>query len=324
MPEVIVLPDEVSLTADSESTLLDLAVEAGVSIAHLCGGRARCSTCRVRIVEGLDDLTERTELEAAMAKKLDFPDYVRLACQTRAKGPVRLWRLVLDETDQLMASQLGKGHYVGPVGREIPDAAILFTDVAGFTAMSESLPAYDVVHILNRFFNRAGDAVEAAGGLVENYMGDGLLAAFGVDGPPKPSMSAVRAGLEILEAAQDIDKYVKRIYGFDFGVRVGVSVGEVIYGLMGAESSARVTVVGDVVNVASRLEAANKQTGTSILVTQDVLDQTARRVRFGRKFDLDLRGKAGHVTAHEVLGLIDEDDEGDRAGEQPGPEDTTD
>ena len=70
-----------------------------------------------------------------------------------------------------MASQLGKGHYVGPVGREVPDAAVMFTDVAGFTAMSETLPAYDVVHILNRFFNRVEAAVHSEGGRVDRLHG---------------------------------------------------------------------------------------------------------------------------------------------------------
>ena len=303
MAEIFVRPDEVSIPLVEGDSLLKMAVDAGLPIAHLCGGRARCSTCRVRIVEGLDSLTGRTEAEAVMAQRLDFPDEVRLACQTQATGGARLWRLVLDKIDVEMASQLGKAHYVGPVGREVDEAAVMFTDVAGFTSMSETLPAYDVVHILNRFFNRAEAAVESEGGRVDNYMGDGLLAVFGLQGEDDSALGAVRAGLDVLEVAADINDYVRMIYSHTFQVRVGIGLGEVIFGLMGGESSARETVVGDVVNTASRLESANKTTGTNILVSAGIQAKTVDTVEYGRRFELSLPGKTGQIAAYEVIGL---------------------
>ena len=306
MSEIYVWPDEVSIALSGDVNLLEAAVEAGVAIAHLCGGRARCSTCRVRVIEGEDSLTERTEPEAAMAAKLEFPDEIRLACQTEVRGSVRMWRLVLDKIDVEMASQLGKGHYVGPVGREVEEAAVMFTDVAGFTSMSETLPAYDVVHILNRFFARVGAAVSEQGGRVDNYMGDGLLAVFGINDEDNPALAAVKTGLAVLEVAADMHQYVSMIYGCDFKVRVGIGLGEVIFGLMGDESSARETVVGDVVNTASRLESANKKTGTTMLVSADVKLRTGDSVEYGRRFDLDLAGKDGRVASYEVLGVLPE------------------
>lgn len=305
MSQLHVSPDDVDVEASDETTLLDAVVEAGVPIAHLCGGRARCSTCRVRIVEGLNALSDRTEDEAAMAKRLDFPDEVRLACQTRALGDASFWRLVLDRLDIEMASQLGEGHYVGPVGREV-DVAVLFLDVAGFTAMSETLPPYDVVHILNRFFNRAGESVDQNGGRVDNYMGDGLLAVFGIDDDDDSDypLGAVKAGLDALAVAADMHRYVSRVYGCDFNIRVGIGLGEVIFGLMGSESSARETVVGDVVNTASRLESANKRTGTTMLVTEAIYRRTADVVEYGEPLELDLAGKDGRVMAYPALGLV--------------------
>ena len=84
---------------------------------------------------------------------------------------------------------------------------------------------------------------------------------------------------------------------------MGIDYGEVVFGLMGAESSARETVIGDTVNVASRLEAANKDTGTQLLVTDAVYQATRNGIAYGRRFDLDLRGKTGRVVGHEVVGL---------------------
>jgi len=304
MSEMFVSPDEVAIPVVGKVNLLEAMINAGLDVAHLCGARARCSTCRVRVVEGPEALTERTDEEAEMATRLSFPDEVRLACQTEVNGSVRLWRLVLDKLDAEMASQLGEGHYRGSVGREVEEAAVMFTDVVGFTTMSESLPPYDVVHILNRFFSRVGTAIESRGGRVDNYMGDGLLAVFGVDNETDSALAAVRAGLEALEVAADMDNYVVRIYGHAFRVRVGISLGEVIFGMMGGESSARETVIGDVVNTASRLESANKTTGTTILVTDAVRDKTIADIAYGRRFDLELPGKDGQVVAHEPVGLI--------------------
>lgn len=303
MAEVFILPDKVSIPLQEGASLLTSAVDAGVPIAHLCGGRARCSTCRVRVVDGLGALSDRTQAEAHMAERLGFPEEVRLACQTQAGADIRMWRLVLDKTDVEMASQLGRAHYVGPVGREVEEAAVMFTDVAGFTAMSEVLPAYDVVHILNRFFNRIEAVVELEKGRVDNYMGDGLMAVFGVDGEDQPSLSAVRTGVAVLEVAEDINEYVSRIYGHIFQVRVGIGHGEVIFGLMGGEATARETVIGDVVNVASRLEAANKTLGTNILVSEGIHANTVEDVEYGRGFELELPGKAEQIAAYEVVGL---------------------
>jgi len=303
MPQISVWPEEVVVPFDDSVNLLEALLGAGLPIAHLCGGKARCSTCRVAIIEGLDDVSDRTEAELAMATKLDFPDVVRLACQVTASQSLRLRRLVLDDQDLELASQLGKPKFVGPIGREV-DAAVMFVDVVGYTRMAEGLPAYDVVHLLNRFFTRADAIVTENSGTIDNYMGDGVLAVFGINKDPNPARSAVRSGWGVLEVAKELTRYIERIYGLSFQVRVGIDFGEVVFGLMGAESTARETVIGDPVNVASRLEAANKETGTEILVTEAVYDETHTDVVFGQRFSLDVRGKGEQVVAHEVIGLV--------------------
>ena len=302
MPQISVWPEEVVVPFDSSVNLLAALVAAGLPIAHLCGGKARCSTCRVAVIEGLDDLSDRTEPEIAMATKLDFPDVVRLACQTTVSDSLRLRRLVLDDQDLELASQLGKPKFVGPIGREI-DVAVMFVDVVGYTRMAEGLPAYDVVHLLNRFFTRADSIVAGNAGTIDNYMGDAILAVFGINDDPDSALSAVRSGIGVLEVAKELTRYIERIYGLSFRVRVGIDFGEVVFGLMGAESTARETVIGDAVNVASRLEVANKETGTEILVTDAVYNETQNDVLFGRRFELDVRGKEERVVAHEVIGL---------------------
>ena len=181
MPEIITWPDKVTVPFEDEVNLLAALVEGGIPIAHVCGGKARCSTCRVKIVEGLAGLSPRTEKESAMADRLDFPDEIRLACQTTASESVTLRRLVLDKADVALSSQIGKRPFTGPVGREV-DIAVMFTDVVGYTTMADALPAYDILHLLNRFFHNASAEVESNSGRVDNYMRDALLALFGIDG----------------------------------------------------------------------------------------------------------------------------------------------
>jgi len=307
MSEIQVWPDGVEVAFEPEVNLLEMLVDADIPIAHLCGGRARCSTCRVFVVDGLSKLSERTVEEEAMATKLDLPDEVRLACQTTLSGSVSLRRLVLDETDVLLASQLGRPALVGPVGREA-HVAVLFADVVGYTKMSDALPPYDIVHLLNRFFSRTRDVIETNSGVIDNYMGDAVLALFGLHGEPEPALSAVRSGLGVLEVAGELTRYIERIYGMGFGVRVGVDFGEVIFGLIGAGEAARETVIGDTVNVASRLESANKETGSAMLVSDAIHERTHHEVTFGRRHELDLRGKVGRVVAHEVVAVANPSD----------------
>jgi adenylate cyclase len=171
--------------------------------------------------------------------------------------------------------------------------------------MAEALPPYDVVHMLNRFFNGASDVITDNGGRVDNYMGDAVLALFGVDHQPLPTVSAIRSGLGVLEVAADVNHYVERIYGRTFAVRIGIDFGEVVFGLLGADDTARETAIGDPVNVAARLQGANKEVGTTMLASEAAFSGCAGDVQFGRSFDLDLRGKLGRVRAHEVLALKD-------------------
>ncbi len=179
--------------------------------------------------------------------------------------------------------------------------AILFSDVAGFTPLSEKLPPYDIIHLLNRWFWKAGEDVEAAGGRIDNYMGDGLLAVFQGD---ECGISAVRAGLAMLRSAEHVSEYTQKLYEQPFAVRVGIHVGCVVIGDLGAAHNRRETVIGDAVNVASRVEAANKEADTQLLVSETVMECVQGRVETGCTYDLALKGKTGKFHLQEITGLL--------------------
>src|SRR5436305_8583209 len=168
------------IEAEPDETILQASLRAAIPHAHACGGHARCSTCRVQIVEGLDRCAPRNEKENELAARLHFSPEIRLACQTTVNGDVKLRRLVLDAEDIKLTAQPSRADATAPIGEE-KKLAILFADIRGFTPFAERLLPYDVVHVLNRYYYEVGRAISEHGGRIDNYMGDGLLALFGID-----------------------------------------------------------------------------------------------------------------------------------------------
>lgn len=299
------LPDDRRAHVEPGQTLLEALREADVPIVHACGGHARCSTCRVRVVAGLEGCTPRTEDEQRMAERIGLEDAIRLACQTKIRGDVTVRRLVLDLEDTELTRQFTTRATSVSMGREA-HVAVLFADVEGFTRFSEVLPAYDVVHVLHRWFHQATAVIEAHGGRVDNYMGDGLLAVFQLP-EVEASRAAVFAGLGLLDVAAGMGAYFGTAYDRGFAARVGVHCGTVVVGSPTPWHREHDTVIGDAVNLASRIEAANKGLGTRLLVSDAVHARVAPFVRTGRRADMEIRGKSGLHTVIEVLGRIEQE-----------------
>src|SRR6266542_4314344 len=182
MPSVHFLPDDQQVETAPGETILQASLRAGIPHAHACGGRAHCSTCRVWILEGLEHCSERSELERAIAGPLRFGPEVRLACQTKVSGDLKLRRLVLDETDLEITSQLAKPH-LGRCG-EVRTIAVLFCAIREFTNLSQHLSPYDLMFVLNRYFFQMADVIERNGGHVQKFIGDAVMAIFGMDDTP--------------------------------------------------------------------------------------------------------------------------------------------
>lgn len=300
MPKTYYLPDQREIEVPEGSTILQASLDAGIPVAHACGGTARCSTCRVMIVEGLDHCSPPTAEEYALTQRLHFASSMRLACQTTATGPLVLRRLVLDCEDERLASQ--STTFPESLPGEEKYLAILFADLVGFTAFSEALLPYDVVHALNRYYRYVGPVIYGHGGTIDNYMGDGFMALFGMKKEGDAALDAVRAGLGILRTVETLKPYFESLYGRSFDVRIGVHCGEVIAGTIGFQDSQRTTVIGDAVNLASRIEAANKQTGTQFLISDATWRSVRNRVRTRKCAPITIPGKSGEYELHEVLG----------------------
>lgn len=306
MPILSLLPDRLDLHAESGETILAASLRAGISFAHSCGGNGRCSTCRVRVMEGLDRCAPRVGAEQAIATRLGLDPAIRLACQLPVTDAISVHRLVLDSDDEDWAlADFAAGRKAsGPAGEE-REVTILFADIRGFTAFSEALPAYDVIYVLNRFFYRMGRAVGAHGGRVDATMGDGLMALF--EHQPEmhedPSLRAVRAAFEMLAGVESLNTHLASLYCRTLRIGIGVHTGPVVVGMVGASGGRRLTAIGDAVNFASRIEAANKLADTSLLVSDSVHQRIRDRAQTGKKLDVDIPGKIGRHELFEITGI---------------------
>lgn len=293
---------EVEITEEeAQKPLLQISLGAGIPHTHACGGNARCSTCRILVQDGSEHLLPRNEKEAALAHRKGFPENVRLACQTKINGDVRVRRLVIDDADQILAST-----FSDLVSGTEKAVTVLFSDIRGFTGFSESHLPYDVIHILNRYFYRMGDKVLKFGGKIDKYIGDGLMAVFGLEeesDPMQVNLSAIRCALEMGSELEQLNSYLKSHLGSEFQIGIGINFGTAILGKLGHPLSMSFTAIGDTVNSASRIESTTKQAKAQLLISEKVYEIVKNEVRKGRIFETKLKGKTGTYKVYEILGL---------------------
>jgi len=304
MPQIHYLPDDRAIEIDDDDLILEASLRAGIPHTHACGGSARCSTCRVLIVEGLEFCSPRTSPEEDIAKKLRLEPEIRLACQTQvAGGEVILRRLAIDSEDLESFNDEMAGKFIhSPVGQE-KKIAILFADIRGFTAFAESLLPYDVIYILNRYFQKMGYAINRNGGMINNYMGDGFMALFGLENSEKAAEQAVRAGVDMLEELEKLNPYFETLYRHRLRIGIGIHCGWAVVGNLGAEQNQSITAIGDAVNLASRIEAANKQVGTSLLISQETYEEVKELAIVNQRVSVQIPGKSGEYPLYEVVGM---------------------
>ncbi len=248
------------------ATVLEIARAAGIPHASVCGGRGRCSTCRVRVGQGADKLAPPGAQEQKVLRRISAAANLRLACQIRPSAELKV-------TPLLPATATARDGFEKPgyLGGEERDIAVLFADMRDFTGLAENRLPYDTVFILNLYFEAMGKAVRDAGGRLDKFVGDGVMALFGIDSEAsegcRRALSAARLmaeRLDLLNAtlADDLARPMR--------IGVGIHVGPVIVGEMGFEEVMSLTAIGDVVNIASRLEAMTKDLDAQLVVSEDV------------------------------------------------------
>lgn len=251
------------------ATLLEISRLRGVPHASVCGGRARCSTCRVRIETGGASLPPPGPAEALTLAAVAAPPGVRLACQIRPAAPLTVTRLVAPPTG-IIGIRSGMESDAAGVERQL---AVMFLDLKGFTARAEKQLPYDVVYLLNRVFRVAGEVIAAEGGWVDKYMGDGMLAVFGREtGLAAGARSALRAAARIDLALEPLNIELAAEGTAAVAVGIGIHAGRLVVGRVGYGEAAQVTVIGETVNLASRLQELTREKSCQLIVSRVLAD----------------------------------------------------
>jgi adenylate cyclase len=300
MFEIFSQTDNKTICASPDSTILEATLKAKINHMHVCGGNARCSTCRVYIMDGLSNCLPRNEKEEQLAEKLGFPQNIRLACQTKISGNITIRRPVVDDLDvAIILKQFGNAPGT-KLGQE-KDLAILFTDIENYTQFAEAFPAYDVVHVLNRYYQTMNEIIVQHKGVISDVAGDGILALFGViEDSKNPVLDAINAVRAMNTALMQFNEYLNQMYDRSFGIRAGINFGKVIVGNFDTGMMSKISAIGDAVNLASRIETANKDFGTQLLISQWAKEEIRGVVEAHRMYRARLKGKSGEYVLYEV------------------------
>lgn len=199
------------------------------------------------------------------------------------------------------------GNCLPKLGGESRTLTVLFSDIAGFTEISEGLSPADLVTFLNQYLSVMSDTIEAHGGFVDKYIGDAVVAVFGAPVDDEDhALSGVRAALACQRRLGAEASGFGLPGGRSVETRIGVNSGEMLVGNIGSRRRFNYTVLGDAVNLAARLESANKQYGSKILVSDSTATLCSATIRFRALDTVRVVGRQQPVTIFEPLGELGE------------------
>jgi adenylate cyclase len=197
-----------------------------------------------------------------------------------------------------MADRIANSGFDLSLGGKEVEATIMFTDLEGFTNMTETLPPVEVSYILTSYFNATTRAILEQDGTIIKYIGDAVLAIWGAPMPdPRPAERAVRAAWGMIQAGR------KEIAGRSLRTRIGINTGKVLAGNLGSDFRFNYDAIGDTTNTASRLEGLNKYFATDLLVSEATREQLGSHFRTRKLGCFIMAGKTQPVSVHEVLGV---------------------
>ncbi len=269
-------------------SVLEASLRNNVPHASVCGGRARCSTCRIRIIGDHSDLPEPSQREAFVLGRVGTPDpSIRLACQLRPTCDISFFQLFLPHT------MSADGHESNPtrIGQE-RYLVNMFVDMRGSTRLAEKRLPFDTVFIVNRFLGAVSQAVLASGGMPNQFVGDGMLALFGLSTTRQEACrQALRAAALIAANVDELNKFLEHDLREPIRFGIGINGGEVIVGDIGYRDHMVFTALGDAVNVAARLQDMTKILSCEVVVSDEVRAAAGLSAEALPQHDVEIRGR---------------------------------
>ena len=258
----------------------------------------------VRRIHSLTDAmrkVERGELDARLEESDDEIGSMARAfnAMTREIAGKDRMRMILEEAVSSEVAQALMKSSLAPAG-EIREATVLFSDIRGYTAMSEEMDSLDVVSLLNDYFSVMAPIVEKYGGIVDKFIGDGMLAIFGAPGElPNDARSAVECALEMREAVREFNGRQRAEGRREIEIGIGINSGLLMAGTLGSRKRRNYTVLGRTVNIGARL--CSKAPPGHILVSEATKDRAGADLVVSGPEPMLLKGITSPFVVYDVL-----------------------
>jgi adenylate cyclase len=278
-------------------SVLEASLRNNVPHASVCGGRARCSTCRIRIIGDCSALPEPSQREAFVLARVGTSDpSIRLACQLRPTSDLSFFQLFLPGTTT------GNAHASNParIGQE-RYLVSLFVDMRGSTQLAEKRLPFDTVFVVNRFLAAVAQAVMECGGRPNQFLGDGMLALFGLGTTAQLACrEALRAAAMISANIDELNEFLSHDLREPIRFGIGIHGGEVIVGDIGYRDHMVFTALGDPVNVAARLQDMTKSLACEAVISEEVRVTAGLAPDDLPQRDVEIRGRAEPMKVRVV------------------------
>jgi adenylate cyclase len=248
-------------------SVLEASLRNNVPHASVCGGRARCSTCRIRVIGDCESLPAPSKRENFVLNRVGTTDpSIRLACQLRPTEDLSFFQLFMPHTMSANA-HASHPHRVGQERYLVS----MFVDMRGSTKLAEHRLPFDTVFIVNRFLSAVSQAVVECGGQPNQFVGDGQLALFGLQASPKIACrQALKAAAMIATNIEELNQFLSHDLHEPIRFGIGIHGGEVIVGDIGYRDHMVFTALGDAVNVAARLQDMTKSLACEVILSEEV------------------------------------------------------
>jgi adenylate cyclase len=289
-------------------SVLEASLRYQVPHASVCGGRARCSTCRIRVIGDCASLPRPSNREAFVLNRVgsDADPAIRLACQLRPDADLSFFQIF---TPQAAPTRHGPSH----IGEE-RYLVSMFVDMRGSTRLAENRLPFDTVFVVNRFLGEVSKAVIECGGQPNQFLGDGQLALFGLTTTKQIACrQALAAAGRISVYVEELNQFLKNDLREPIRFGIGIHGGEVIVGDIGYRDHMVFTALGDAVNVAARLQDMTKSLGCEAIFSDDVRATAGVADDALSRQDVEIRGRAGPMSvcvvakADALSALVDDE-----------------
>jgi adenylate cyclase len=285
----------------SGATVLETLRQNGIPHASVCGGRARCTTCRILVTKGLDGLPAPSRLESGALARIGATPGTRLACQICPTADISVM--------PLLAANASAAHGAIRGGLEGSERLItvVFVDLRGSDILGEAKLPYDLLYILNQFFQEMTKALDATNGHYAQFAGDGLMALYGLNAkdPATGAADALRGAREMLARIAQLNSRLRGDLPQPLRIGIGIHFSEAIVGAMGPPASQIISAIGETVNTCARLERLTKEHDCPVIVSRRAAEMAGLDVKGRELHQAPGDGRAQTVEFYTLKTLAD-------------------